>query len=245
MMLFESTNRQSPNVNLAEALIQGQAPDKGLYLPVFIPYFAPGELAALQGKTYPEIAVAVLSKFTGGTFTIAALEEMCRVLSPRGFLAGTLYCNPADRLREHFPELHEYRVVPLGDSAVLINRRRDGSLELREDPVFHGGTGATVEMREFGITDLTAKLRAAGFREVRYLTENVPEIGVIFDHDVSQPFIARKEPFLLNAAAQSELVRQWSEARAAQKEAQEQVARVRASRWLRLGRQLGLGPQGD
>ena len=60
MMLFESTNRRAPKVNLAEALIQGQAPDTGLYLPIFIPYFAAGELAALQNKTYPEIAVAVL-----------------------------------------------------------------------------------------------------------------------------------------------------------------------------------------
>jgi threonine synthase len=78
MMLFESTNRQAPKVNLAEALIQGQAPDKGLYLPVFIPYFVAGELAALQDRSYPEIAAAVLSKFTGGTFPTPAVEEMCR-----------------------------------------------------------------------------------------------------------------------------------------------------------------------
>jgi threonine synthase len=78
MMLFESTNRQAPKVNLAEALIQGQAPDRGLYLPVFIPHFGPGELTALQNKSYPEIAAAVLTKFTGGTFSIPEVEEMCR-----------------------------------------------------------------------------------------------------------------------------------------------------------------------
>jgi threonine synthase len=77
MMLFESTNRQAPKVNLAEALIQGQAPDKGLYLPVFTPYFAPGELTALQEQSYPGIAAAVLNKFAGGTFTTAVVEEMC------------------------------------------------------------------------------------------------------------------------------------------------------------------------
>jgi threonine synthase len=78
MMLFESTNRRASKVNLAEALIQGQAPDKGLYLPIFMPYFAPGELAALQDKAYPQIAAAVLTKFTGGTFPIPAVEAMCR-----------------------------------------------------------------------------------------------------------------------------------------------------------------------
>jgi threonine synthase len=77
MMLFESTNRLAPKVNLAGALIQGQAPDKGLYLPVFTPYFAPGELTALQDKSYPEIAAAVLHKYTGSVFAPAAVEEMC------------------------------------------------------------------------------------------------------------------------------------------------------------------------
>ena len=57
------------------------------------------------------------------------------------------YCNPEDRLREHFPELHEFRIVPLGEANVLINRRRDGALEIRDDLVFHGGSGATLEMR--------------------------------------------------------------------------------------------------
>jgi threonine synthase len=76
-MLFASTNRQTPKVTLAEALIQGQAPDKGLYLPTAIPPFAPGELASLRHKSYPEIAVAVLSKFAGGTFSVQTLKEMC------------------------------------------------------------------------------------------------------------------------------------------------------------------------
>src|SRR5712692_7682310 len=55
-----------------------------------------------------------------------ALEEVCRLLKPHGFLGVTVYCNPSDELREHFPELHDYRILPLGDSVVLINRRRDG-----------------------------------------------------------------------------------------------------------------------
>lgn len=169
-----------------------------------------------------------------------ALEETCRLLGPRGFLAVTVYCDPGDRYREHFPELHEYRVVPLGGSPVLINRRRDGALEIREDLVFHGGSGATLEMREFGMTELTAKLRAAGFCEVYYLTENLPEIGVLFDRDVSQPLIARKQPFLMNAAAQAQLVDVW---RAAEARADVLAARMEASRWLRLGKRLGLGPE--
>ena len=77
-LLFSSTNRNTPEITLAEAVLQGQAPDKGLYLPVSIPRFAPGELALLQDKPYPEIAAAVLGKFTGGTFSPSLVAEMCR-----------------------------------------------------------------------------------------------------------------------------------------------------------------------
>ena len=77
-IMYASTNRQAPEVKLANALLQGQAPDKGLYLPVRIPRFELGELALLHGKSYPEIAAAVLEKFTSGTFTRDELSEMCR-----------------------------------------------------------------------------------------------------------------------------------------------------------------------
>jgi threonine synthase len=77
-MFYASTNRQTPQVKLAEALLQGQAPDKGLYLPVTIPSFAPGELIALQGKSYAEIAIAVLHKYADGVFSANELEAMCR-----------------------------------------------------------------------------------------------------------------------------------------------------------------------
>ena len=77
-MLFASTNRQTPDVNLAEALLQGQAPDMGLYLPVVIPRFSPGELESLRDQSYPEIAAAVLNKYSSGIFSPGAVQEMCR-----------------------------------------------------------------------------------------------------------------------------------------------------------------------
>src|SRR5260370_11561680 len=106
---------------------------------------------------------------------------------PHGFCGITVYCHPSDNLREHFPELHEYRTVALGDSVVLINRRDDGTLEIRDDLVFHGGTGETLEMREFGITSLKKKLLASGFRDVHLLTQDIPAFGILFDENVSQP----------------------------------------------------------
>jgi SAM-dependent methyltransferase len=171
-----------------------------------------------------------------------ALEEVSRLLQPHGFLGVTVYCNPADRMREHFPELHEYRVVPLGAANVLINRRGDGSLEIRDDLVFHGGSGATLEMREFGATELERKLLASGFRQVHFLTDNLPEIGIYFDHDVSQPLIARKEPFALGSYARAEMIDLWRAESGRANLLAAQIQAASASRWLRLGKKLGLGP---
>jgi hypothetical protein len=182
----------------------------------------------------------------------ATLVQLCRMLKPHGFLGVTIYCAPPDRMREHYPELHDYRVLPLGASQVLINRRRDGTLEIRDDLIFHGGSGATLEMREFGATALREKLTTAGFREVEFLVDNLPEIGVFFDHDVSQPLIARKEPFVMDRRVASEFAACW---RAGQEDVwkqrergdrlAEQLKLAAGSRWVRLGRKLGIGPKLD
>jgi len=186
-----------------------------------------------------------------------ALDEVCRLLKPNGFFGLTIYCNPHDCMREHFPELHEFRVVPLGDREVLINRRADGSLEIRDDLVFHGGSGATLEMREFGISELQSKLLAAGFLSVHFLSENISDIGVLFDADVSQPLVARKQPFTMDRCAIAQLVNAWRAAADEIAAAGESALRAEAlagdlkaqmrfasqSRWLRLGRSLGIGPK--
>jgi SAM-dependent methyltransferase len=178
------------------------------------------------------------------------LEEICRLLKPHGFLAATVPCAPDDAMREHFPDLHEYRVVRLGDSEVLVNRRRDGGLEVREDLVFHEGPGAVLEMRQFGASGLRTRLMAAGFRQVHVLTADVPDAGILFDGDVSAPLIARKEPFVLDAAAQDQLLENWAAAMRRLREEQgrsqtlaERIRLASESRWVRLGRRFGLGPK--
>jgi len=179
-----------------------------------------------------------------------ALAEAHRMLKPHGFLGVTVYCHPSGILREHYPTLHEFRIVPLGGRDVLINRRPDGTLEIRDDLVFHGGTGATLEMREYGAAPLRAQLLDAGFREVDFLTTDIPEIGVLFDHDTSQPLIARNREYTFDHCAGHQLVDAWQSAELRAREAAEcadlLATRIRlaaSSRWLRLGRSLGIGPR--
>ena len=77
-LLFHSTNGQSPAVDLREALLEGQAPDRGLYFPDKFPTLTSDELAGLGRLPYHEIAFRVLSKFTAGIIGDAELAAMCR-----------------------------------------------------------------------------------------------------------------------------------------------------------------------
>ena len=77
-LLFHSTNQQSPPVNLRDALLIGQAPDRGLYFPEEFPRFNLDEIAAFAQLPYHEIAFRVLSQFTEGVVEPSALADICR-----------------------------------------------------------------------------------------------------------------------------------------------------------------------
>ena len=76
-ILFYSTNRSVPKVDLKGALLQGQAADKGLFMPQTVPPLSTQDLAGLAGKPYPEIAWFVLRRFTAGVIDDAKLRALC------------------------------------------------------------------------------------------------------------------------------------------------------------------------
>jgi threonine synthase len=72
-----STNLHSPDVDLRAALLQGQAPDKGLYMPREIPRIPPDEIIGFRDKTYPETAFAVLKRYTRDLIPDDELMRLC------------------------------------------------------------------------------------------------------------------------------------------------------------------------
>jgi threonine synthase len=76
-ILFHSTNLRSPGTSFREALLNGLAPDGGLYMPSTIPVFKTGEIDAFPGKEYHEIAACVLERFTGNEIEPMHLKAMC------------------------------------------------------------------------------------------------------------------------------------------------------------------------
>jgi threonine synthase len=75
--LLYSTNLRSPDVDLKGALLQGQAPDKGLYMPCEIPKIPLDEIAGFRDMSYPEIAFAVLKRYTQGLIPDGELMRLC------------------------------------------------------------------------------------------------------------------------------------------------------------------------
>ena len=75
---YYSTNHQSPDVTFREALLQGQAPDKGLYLPMEIPRLSPEVIYSFINKPYHEIAFEVSRLFLQGEIPEGKLVEITK-----------------------------------------------------------------------------------------------------------------------------------------------------------------------
>lgn len=75
-MKYYSLNRQSPSVSFAEAAVKGQAPDKGLYFPEYIPTLPAGMIQNLKSYSKEELGVAVMKPYTQDSLPDAELERI-------------------------------------------------------------------------------------------------------------------------------------------------------------------------
>lgn len=124
-----------------------------------------------------------------------AFAALARVLKPEGVLLLTTPYNLEGKTEEHFPDLYEYSLASVGGRAVLVNRRRDGRIEVFENLTFHGGQGSTLELRAFTQKSLCEVLRGAGFSDVRLAAEDIPEFGIHHAETWSLPLAVRKGAF--------------------------------------------------
>ncbi|WP_420859836.1 threonine synthase [Marivivens marinus] len=75
-MRYISTRGQAPALTFEEAMMTGLARDGGLYVPETVPTLTKDEIAALAGKSYEEVAFAVMRPFIGDTFTDAEFKGL-------------------------------------------------------------------------------------------------------------------------------------------------------------------------
>ena len=76
MVKYISTRGEAAPLGFCDALLAGLARDGGLYLPKEWPKFSKKEIRGLRGKSYQEIAFAVLEPFINGEIPAAKFREM-------------------------------------------------------------------------------------------------------------------------------------------------------------------------
>jgi SAM-dependent methyltransferase len=195
-----------------------------------------------------------------------AMEEVYKLLKPEGALILSVPSSIDEETIEHYPDLHQYAVVELNGNPIIVNRKTDGSFQVHENPVFHGGGGTTLEMRLFSREDLAKKLRNAGFSEVIFLDDPVEQFGIAFEGPWTHPLIARPprsnpvkdfgqlppafrvgyESLLAHQEASAEILRlrdRNDELELKVAHLERTISVAAGSKWLRLGRLLGRGPK--
>ncbi len=119
-----------------------------------------------------------------------AFSNARRLLKSGGVLIFSVPFMMVGDTVEHFPDLHDYRLV---DSAVgwwLENRTTDGRTQSFTELVFHGGAGSTLEMRQFALAGLEREFAAAGFSRLRVAGEAFLAHGIFWPEPWSVPMIA-------------------------------------------------------
>jgi threonine synthase len=75
-MMYISTRGTAPKVDFKTAVLNGLAPDGGLYVPETMPQFTPQQIAALAPLSYADLALEIMAPFAQGSFTRAQLKPM-------------------------------------------------------------------------------------------------------------------------------------------------------------------------
>jgi threonine synthase len=100
-MRYISTRGGSKPQAFTEILLEGLAPDGGLFLPEAFPRLSASELAAMRGMSYPELAFTILSKFADD---IPAAD--LRTLIERSYNAKNFGSDDITPLKTLEPGLH-------------------------------------------------------------------------------------------------------------------------------------------
>jgi SAM-dependent methyltransferase len=176
----------------------------------------------------------------------SAFANAHRLLKPNGVLVLTVPYSIEDRSLEHFPNLYDYTVTQVGTRSILVNRTREGLLQVFDNLVFHmdsgarPDSGAPLELREFSEHDLTAMLAKAGFAEVRVHGESFERFGIVYPEPWSLPIAARKGKYALSLECAREIMEQWTKLQADLDRMRLVVDSFQRAAWMRLGRALRL-----
>jgi hypothetical protein len=105
-----------------------------------------------------------------------AFANLRSLLRPGGLLVFSVPTIAASETVEHFPNYHDASMIELGGVQILVNRTREGRVEVFEDLLSHR-VGEGLEMRIFSQDRLLQHLREASFTDLVVYSDPMPEIG--------------------------------------------------------------------
>ncbi|MCF7977048.1 MAG: class I SAM-dependent methyltransferase [Chromatiaceae bacterium] len=106
-----------------------------------------------------------------------AFDNVYKLLRPGGVFVFTVPYIHMENTVEHFAGLADYKIFDFDGDKILVSRSAEGGYDVYSDLIFHGGEGATLEMRIFSKDDILKHLDMAGFSSVQVLEEPVMSIG--------------------------------------------------------------------
>ena len=75
-MQFVSTRGQAPVIGFSDAVLTGLATDGGLYVPQSWPQVSAAEIASFAGKSYADVAFAIIERFVGDEIPAPVLKQI-------------------------------------------------------------------------------------------------------------------------------------------------------------------------
>jgi threonine synthase len=197
-LMFYSTNKNSPEINIVEALITGQAPDKGLYMPKHIPKLTAQEIQAMKGQSYAKVAQQILTKYVHHTILEAGLKDLCE--DAYNF---DVPIEPIEN-RRYVMRLDQGPTGSFKDFAArMMGRmfgvlRKDASQELVILTATSGDTGSAVANAFYGIANIQVmvlfpptEVSTRQRKQMTTLGKNITIIGVNGKFDDCQSLVKR------------------------------------------------------
>lgn len=197
-MRYYSTNHRAPVTTLDQALLEGQASDRGLFLPEQIPQLTAGDLRALVGRSYPEIAFFVLRRYTEGVIDDKRLMALCE--------DAYTYEVPLEQVagRQHVMRLDQGPTASFKDFAARMMARWMGVLMERQRgeliilTATSGDTGSAVAHAYHGVDRVHVivlfPIEEVSDRQRKQMTTlggNVQVIGIEGKFDDGQAMVKR------------------------------------------------------
>jgi threonine synthase len=195
-MQFYSTNHKSPKVSFREALLKGQAPDRGLYMPESIPKISAAELAKYHSLSYAELAVQVMKHLLTGEVP----EDVLRALATDAYN----YSVPLIPLKNHqyVMKLDQGPTASFKDFAARMMARLMQYFLKQENRTLiiltatSGDTGGAVADAFYGLDNISvvvlypkAEISDRQRRQMTTLGKNVIAIGIDGKFDDCQALV--------------------------------------------------------